>query len=289
MGAALKRSWRLRIFAWLLALASGAGASEASQPTRVISLLPSATEAVCILGACDRLIGVDVFSQYPAQVKTLPQLGKTWQPDLERIVQLKPHVVFMGNNAPAQHRLESLGLQVVNVEAVTLQDIQRMLSLVDRSLQVQRADRVWSEIQGRLDAVVSSVRKTSMQPQRVYLEVDAALYAAGPHSYLGQLLAMLGANNIAPEVGNAFPRLSPEYIIRSAPDLIIKTHSGKLTDLDGIPGFSSVPAARNGRICTLDAHDRLIVTRPGPRVDEAAAILARCMNMEFSKKHHEKQ
>lgn len=274
--------------AWLCmaaALALGGACAEAGQPSgnppqRIISLLPSATETVCALGACDRLVGVDEFSQDPPQVRNLPQLGKTWQPDLERIVQLRPDGVLVGKVPGVIERLQAAGIPYLVADASTVEEVHAMLFKVDALLQTQRAEPVWQGLQARLDEIAQT--QQGQAAQRVYLEVDPAMFAAGPHSFMGQLLKRLVAINIAPSEGPAFMRLSPEFVLRAEPDLIIVAHHGeslrKLVDRPGWPHMRAMqPAQRDARVCQLSQDDSRRVTRPGPNFDEAARIFNRCL------------
>ena len=85
-------------------------------PQRIVSLLPSLTETVCALGKCDRLVGVDRYSNYPASVRGLPQVGGGIDPIIEAVVALKPDVVLMAKSSRGAQRLEALGLKVVALE-----------------------------------------------------------------------------------------------------------------------------------------------------------------------------
>ena len=188
---------------------------------RVISLLPSATEAVCILGACDRLIGVDDFSLDPPSLADLPRLGKTWQPNLEAIVQLQPDLVLVGRTPQVIKKLQALNLNVQEVDAVSVKDVSTVLQHLDNLLATQHAPEVIAAMEQKLQVL----RNQAMQApkQRVYIELDAALYSAAPSSFIGELLELLSANNIADTPNTAYPTLSPEYIVQHAPDLIIQT------------------------------------------------------------------
>lgn len=250
----------------------------AAPPQRIVSLLPSATEAVCALGACDRLVGVDVFSQDPPAVRHLPQLGRTWQPDIERIVQLQPDLVLVGRG-PALQRLQATGLRVLEVDATTVDEVHRSLLKIDAALQQQRAPALWQQLQQRLQQIAQEVQdaRQGQAAPRVYLEVDAAMYTAAPQSFMGELLTLLGARNIAPADTASFPRLSPEYVVRADPDRIIQSHAATARELVQRPGWSQLRAVRSGQLCQLSASESRVVTRPGPRLDEAAAVLARCL------------
>ena len=251
-------------------------------PQRIVSLLPSATEAVCALGACARLVGVDDFSLDPPQVQHLPRLGRTWEPHIEALVQLRPDLVLIGNTPPVRQRLQALGVPVLEVDANTLPEVRQALQRIDTALQLGQADALWARLQTRLQTLAR--QQQAQPPLRVYLEVDGAMYAAGPQSFLGQLLDQLGAQNIAPASASAtplpFPRLSPEWVLAANPDLIVLAHQGAAAapPLWQRPGWAHLRAAQQPqRICHLNAAQVRTVTRPGPRLNEAAAILADCL------------
>lgn len=270
---------------WLLAAAAlcWAGVAQAAPPQRIVSLLPSATETVCALGACDRLVGVDEFSQDPPQVRSLPQLGKTWQPDMERIVALKPDLVLLGQVQGVVARLQAARIPYLVADAATIEQVQSMMLKVDEALETGQALAVWQQMQYRLETVVAPVKaRHQTRGPRVYLEVDPAMYAAGPRSFMGQLLGYLGVRNITPDAASSFIRLSPEFVLRADPDLIILAHQGSsLRKLEDRPGWQKMRAMQHdqkkSRICQLTAEEGRTVTRPGPRLDEAAAIFAACL------------
>src|SRR5688572_25539015 len=122
----------------LLAAAAGAHALQvtddrgtrvdfAQPPQRIVSLLPSLTEFVCALQACDRLVGVDDYSNHPAWVRSLPHVGGLEDARIESIVALKPDLVLVPTSSRALDRLQSLGLKVLALEPRTFADVQRVL------------------------------------------------------------------------------------------------------------------------------------------------------------------
>lgn len=270
---------------WLLAAAAlcWAGVAQAAPPQRIISLLPSATETVCALGACDRLVGVDEFSQDPPQVRSLPQLGKTWQPDMERIVALKPDLVLLGRVDGVIARLQAARISYLVADAATIEQVQAVMHKVDGVLETGKASIVWQQMLHRLETVTAPIKaRNQSRAPRAYLEVDPAMYAAGPRSFMGQLLGHLGVRNITPDAASPFIRLSPEFVLRADPDLIILAHHGSsLRKLEDRPGWQKMRAVQPGqkqhRVCQLTEEESRAVTRPGPRLDEAAAIFAACL------------
>ena len=101
-------------------------------PQRIISLVPSLTEMLCELGACDRLIGTDRYSNYPEQVKSLPKAGGLDDANVELILALKPDIVLLWASARIPQQLESLGLKVIALEPKTLEDVERILKKFER-------------------------------------------------------------------------------------------------------------------------------------------------------------
>ena len=245
-------------------------------PQRIVSLLPSLTESVCALGACARLVGTDRFSNSPTSVIDLPKLGGIDDAQIERIVALRPDVVLLSTSARVIDRLESLGLKVLVLEARDHADVKRSLTLLAQMLGTPaEAERVWSAIERDTRMAAERV-PAALRGQRVYFEVDATPYAAGAGSFIGETLARLGMANAVPAELGPFPKLNPEYVVRLQPDIVM-ANERNLADMPKRPGWSTLRALKNGRSCgfALDRYELLI--RPGPRMGEAALVLADCL------------
>lgn len=244
-------------------------------PRRIVSLLPSLTETVCELGACQRLVGVDRYSNYPAAVRSLPQVGGGLDPSVEAIVALKPDLVLMATSSRASERLESLGVKVVALEPKTAADVRRVLGKVGQVLDVPDAQRVWRVIDAGVSAAAQSLPPRA-RATRVYFEVNAGPYAAGPTSFIGETLEKLGVRNIiGPELG-PFPKINPEFVVRADPDLIMVSERNG-NGLEQRPGWAGMRAIREGRICRFTSEQSDVLVRPGPRMAEAARLMARCI------------
>jgi iron complex transport system substrate-binding protein len=244
-------------------------------PQRIVSLLPSLTETVCELGQCQRLVGVDRYSNYPEGVRSLPQVGGGLDPNIEAIVALKPDVVLMAASSRAAERLRSLGLKVVALEPKTHGDVQRVLNKVGQLLEVPDAQRVWRVIDAGMSAAAQSL-PARVKNTRVYFEVNRAPYAAGETSFIGETLTRLGAKNIVPANLGPFPKLNPEYVVRANPDLIMvgdRNYAG----MEGRPGWGVIRAVKEGRVCVFTPAQSDLLVRPGPRMAEGARIMAQCL------------
>ena len=244
-------------------------------PKRIVSLLPSITETVCALGGCSRLVGVDRYSNWPASVRALPQLGGGIDPNVEAVVAQKPDLVLLAKSSRVVERLESLGLKVLVLEPKNHADMRRVLDKIGQVLGTGDAQRVWREIDASVSAAAQSL-PASVKNTRVYYEVNSGPYAAGEGSFMGETLTRLGAKNIVPAAMGPFPKINPEFVARANPDVIM-VGERSAQGLEQRPGWSSMRAVRDGRICRFKAEDSDVLVRPGPRMGEAARLMANCL------------
>ena len=247
----------------------------AQPPQRIVSLLPSLTETVCELGQCARLVGVDRYSDFPESVRSLPQLGGGLDPNIEAVVALRPDLVLMAASSRAVQRLESLGLKVVALEPRSYADVRRVLGQVAGLLDVPDAPRVWRAIEAGVEAAARSVPPAA-QHLRVYFEVGRGPYAASEASFIGETLARLGVKNIVPGELGPFPRINPEFVVRSDPDLIMISQA-EAPGLESRPGWSRMRAVRGRHVCLFSPADSQLMVRPGPRMAQAAQLMAQCI------------
>jgi len=244
-------------------------------PLRIVSLLPSLTATVCELGRCDRLVGVDRYSNYPDSVQKLVQVGGGLDPNIEAIVALKPDVVLMAKSSRAGERLEALGLKVVALEPKTHADVQRVMLKIGALLEVPDAQRIWRDIDAGVSAAARSL-PPSVRGLRVYFEVNQGPYAAGESSFIGETLSRFGVSNIVPAKLGPFPKLNPEFVVRANPTLIMVSQSN-VNGLQARPGWHSIRALREGRLCVFSTQEANVMVRPGPRMAEAARLMAQCI------------
>ena len=247
----------------------------AQSPQRIVSVLPSLTETVCELGQCPRLVGADRYSNYPDRVRTLPKVGGGLDPNIEAIIALKPDVVLLATSSPAAARLESLGIKVVALEPKSYADARRVLEIVGKLLDVADAQRVWRAMDAGVSAAAQSIPERARNA-RVYFEVNSAPYAAGESSFIGETLTRLGARNIVPAALGPFPKINPEFVVRANPDVIM-VGDATFAGMAQRPGWAGMPAIKAKRICVFTPEQSDIMVRPGPRMAEAARLMAECL------------
>lgn len=239
-------------------------------------MVPGLTESVCVLGACGRLVGTDRYSNWPAEVAALPKLGGLDDAQVERIVALKPDLVLIAPSARAVERLRALGLQVLAPPTRSHQDVRdNLLRLGELLGEPQRALQAWADIERQMAAAAQHV-PPAWRGRSVYFEVDAGPYAAGPESFIGQTLQRMRLANIVPAALGPFPKLSPEFVVRAQPQVLVADER-QAREMAQRPGWAALPALQAGHLCAFAPARFDVLVRPGPRMGEAALLLADCI------------
>ena len=284
-----RRAWRWIAAGWLAAASLAAHAQPIAvvddrgtehrfdaPPQRIVSMLPSLTETAWVLGAGERLVGVDRYSDWPAEVARLPHLGGLDDAQIEAIAALKPDLILASTASRVLDRLQALGFKVVRLKSDSHADMRRSLNLVARLLGTpDEGERVWARLQREIAAAAARV-PAHLRGQRVYFEIGDGPYAAGTGSFVGETLARLGLANIVPPELGPFPKLNPEYVLRARPELIMGMQR-ELPALARRPGWATLAAVREQRLCGFAPAAYDMLTRPGPRLGESAALLADCL------------
>jgi iron complex transport system substrate-binding protein len=261
---------------------TGRSVTFARAPQRVVTLLPSLTETVCVLGACDRLLGTDRYSNWPTTVKNLPKLGGGLDPNVESVLGLRPDLVLVSRSSPAVQRLRDVGLRVLAFDANNRAEQVLVMRKVAQSLGLSL-----QQLQPVLDRIEQSVQQAaarvpaSQRGRSVYFEVSASPHAAGQASFIGELLQALGLRNIVAADMGPFPKLNPEWVLRQAPQIIMVSEAN-WPALRARPGWASSSTMQKalGQACVYKAKEHDILVRPGPRLDEAVALILRCLDSQ---------
>jgi iron complex transport system substrate-binding protein len=274
--------WQVQAWAGAIEVRDGRGALVrlAAPPQRIVSLLPSLTETVCDLGACDRVVATDRWSNWPARIQGLPKVGGLDDPNLEMIVAQRPDLVLVAPSSRLATRLRGLGLTVAELDANTLAQAEQVMQQVAALLGMpQQGRKRWQVLQAGLDVAATQV-PVAARGQRVYFEISSTPFAAGEASFIGQLLSRLGAAHAVPAALGPFPKLNPEYVVKADPDLIMVSAQDVpgLVQRPGWSGMKAVKGAAQGRVCGLTSAEMDLLARPGPRLAQGAQVLVRCLS-----------
>ena len=247
-------------------------------PQRIVSLLPSLTETVCVLGRCEHLVGVDRYSNWPASVRSVPVVGGGLDPSIERIVALKPDLVLAAGSTRGAERLQALGLKVLRLEPRNHADAQRVFMAVGQALHLSDGDvqRAWQRIEAEVKTEVGGLSPAA-RSMRVYVEVSPTPHGASESSFIGETLQRMGVGNILPARLGPFPQVNPEFVVLAQPDVILVGDSSRDSLLKR-PGWTRLSAIQQQRVCVLTPAESDMLVRAGPRMAEGVRLMVACLN-----------
>ena len=258
-------------------------------PERIVSLTPSNTEIVCALDACDRLVGVTDFDDYPPQVADVDHVVINAQVDVELVVAAEPDLVIAAGNeiTPSSviAQLQDLDLPVLVLYPETLDEVYADIDLVGTLLDAEdEAAELVAGMQERVDAVVEAVVDVD-RPRTLYevFYAEGSTYTAGDGSFLASLIDLAGGD---PVTGDAQGLIGSEDLVAADPQLILlgtASYDPSLADPEAAlaavaarPGWADLAAVADGRV--VPYTDDIVTTRPGPRIVDGLEALARAIH-----------
>lgn len=255
-------------------------------PQRLVTLAASLTEIVFALGQGHRLVGVEQFSNYPEAARALPKVGSYINPDVERVVALRPDLVLAikdGNPYHSVARLEGLGLPVYAVDPRNLQGVIATVVEIGGLLGVDDvAAELAADLTRRWQRLLHLNNRLSQRP-RVFFQIGTTpIVAVGTQTFLNELITTAGGINLT--AGKIpYPRFSQEQVVALRPDIIVITSMtrGEVFDKvkEGWRRWPSLPAVKENRIYLIDSD---IVDRPSPRIFDGLEELFRLLHPEMA-------
>jgi iron complex transport system substrate-binding protein len=291
--AAVSKSVNVRLAVALLAVALVCGrvhgqAPPHRGPQRIISLIPATTEMLFAMGAGNRLVGIGNYDRFPPEVSTLPRVGGLLDPDVEKVISLKPDLVLVyATQADLKRQLERAQIPLYEYAHHGLPDIlDTMRALGERIGMKAGADAAAARIRQQLDATRARVAsRPRPKTLLVFGREQGAIRrvnASGGLGFLHDVLELAGGTDVLGDLRQQSVDMSTEMIITRAPEAIIELHYG-----DPLPparleaerrvwnALASVPAVKTGRVHLL-VGDEFVV--PGPRIAVAADRFARALH-----------
>jgi iron complex transport system substrate-binding protein len=291
-----KKKNNLAFFVFLVAfvpLVTGTFARvQEGAPRRIISFIPAVTEILFALGVGDRVVAVGSFDTYPPEIQTLPRVGALLDPNLERILSLRPDLVTVyGSQTDLRAQLEDAKVPLFLYSHADLSDVTK--TILDLGARIGRTDRA-RELTAEIARGLSAVRqRVSNRPRPRTLIVFGresytlrGIYASGGYGFIHDMVTAAGGDNVFADLKQQAVQATTELIIARRPDVILELRAEPLGDerqvreLASWTPLSSVPAVRGGRIHII-ADPRTVI--PGPRVAEGAAVIARVLHPEAFK------
>ena len=252
---------------------------DAAPARRIVSLNPSLTAILVALGASDQLVGVDVWShrQNPHLV-ALPTVGGLYNPSLEALVAATPDLVVYVPSAEQRDfhsRLAALGVRVEAFDPLRFEDVLTSIERLGRIAGAEASARARTDAIRAARAELEAAVAGRSRPRAVLILQRDPLFVVGSGNFIDEMLASVGAANIGAEQGEGYPRVSLEWLVAQAPEVILDSSRDVDPPATYWARFGSLPAVASGRVVRLPVGT---ATLPGPALDEALRLLARSIH-----------
>jgi len=257
---------------WNMSMAL-AGTVPVDKP-RYISLAPSTTEILFALELDDEIVGVSSFCNYPPKAQSKVKVGTFSQPCIEKILSLKPDIIFCTGleQAPIITKLKQLNLKICVSDPSDFEELLASIKEIGRLVNKEnRAAALIEEMKKNIEEISSKVALIPHEARpMVFVEIwDNPLMTAGKGSFIDELIKLAGGINIASDTKRPYSYFSPEQVIKHNPNCIILAYMNEKNPLNIIRerlGWNNISAVKNNRIYS-DINPDLFL-RPGPRLIE---------------------
>lgn len=263
-------------------------------PHRIVSLIPAVTEVLFAIGAGPQVVGIGTFDNYPPEAQTRARVGGLIDPDIERILSLRPDlVVVYGTQDDLKGQMERARIPVFLYEHAGLPDIGVTIHAIGRRVgQAQRSEALASQ----LDQDIADLRRRvagRARPRTLLIfgrddgQTLRGVYASGGRGFLHDMLLVAGGDNVFADVDRQSVQATSELILARAPEVILEISATAATssksiqpDLRAWNMLASVPAVRNRRVYLLAGSEMVV---PGPRFASAIRRIAQALHPEAFK------
>ncbi len=250
---------------------------------RIVTLAPHLTELVFTVGAGDRLVGVDAYSDYPPAATRIARVGDAFQVDYERLLALRPDLVLVwttGMPEAVMSRIAQLGMRVERVSISRLADISAALlqigELTGTGPQARRAARAFDE-----EVAALRSRNAGLAPVTVFYQIsETPLYTVSGRHVISELIELCGGRNVFADLEQVAPPVGLEAVIERNPQLIVTADGAQGNPLSLWHRWPDLAAVRLGNLHTVDADK---VARSTTRIVQGAAQICAAIDSARSK------
>lgn len=253
------------------------------KPEKIVSLIPSNTEAVFALGSGEKVIGVSENDNYPEETKDIQKIGGM-EIDTEMILALQPDIVLAHesahNSKEGIQQLKDAGIPVLIVnDAKSFKEVYMSIEMIGTAIgELDKAKEIVKTMQNKLEKIKEKAKAIKSEDRKsVFVEVSPSpeIYTTGKNTFMDEMLDIISADNVAGEL-DGWVKLDEESMIAANPDVIITTYGyytgDPVKEVTGRNGWADIQAVKNGEV--FDVHSD-IVTRSGPRLIEGVEELAK--------------
>lgn len=250
--------------------------------SRFVSLAPNLTEIIYAIGAGAGLVGRTTYCNYPAEAKQVEEVGDTLKPSIEKIIALRPQVVFVSTASQLEAFTSELEAHHIAVYVTNASDLAGVFHSIERIADLLKrrpqADELLKQMRARVAEVEDKVKLRP--PVKVFYQVsDEPLYTIGRDAFLTDLIRRAGGISVTADIPGAWPRYSAESALAARPEAIVLPTGGSMGNANSnVAGaLKRSPAVANNRVYKInDDH----LSRPGPRSVDGLEELARALHPE---------
>jgi cobalamin transport system substrate-binding protein len=255
-----------------------------AQPRRIISIIPATTEMLFAMGAGDRVVAIGSYDKFPLEVEKLPRVGALLDPDVERIISLRPDlVVLYGTQQDLRAQLERAQIPYFPYVHKGLPDISETIRALGARVGVgARANALAAKLEQQIQGVRAKVASRPRVKTLVVFGRERGtlrgIDASGGYGFLHDMLEAAGGINVLADIKTQAVQMSTEMVLARAPEVILELQYGRdnsRADLKPWDTLATVPAVRNKRVYLLQGEEFVV---PGPRVAAATERLARTLH-----------
>jgi cobalamin transport system substrate-binding protein len=263
-----------------------------SRPRRIISLIPAVTEMLFAIGAGPQVVAVSSFDRYPPDVTKLQRVGALLDPDVERILSLRPDLVAVyASQSDLRTQLERAKIPVYVYRHAGLADVLVTLTQIGERVGHGREARdLVQSIQARISAVRRRVTDRARPRSLIVFDRETlalrGIYASGGIGFVHDMVSAAGGDNVFSDVKQQSVQATTELVLTRRPEVILELRGDpvapdvKAKEIGVWRALTSLPAVRDSRVYFLD-DQRTVV--PGPRIAEGIELIARTLHPDAFK------
>lgn len=250
-------------------------------------MAPNLTEILFGLGLDEEIAGVTKYSTYPPQAQEKTCVGTFWQPDVEAVLALGPTLMvnlWFDQQAALVSRMERIGCETLTLRIENIDQLYQAIVEIGKAVNKQpQAQLMVERLQGKQSEIIARYAGRE-KPKVLWVIQRYPFRVAGRDTFVNELIEMAGGVNAIGPTLTQYPPINTEEVIGSLPDVIIEPvmdaeqfEEQKKSAEEFYHRYAIVPAVRNGKIHIIDGD---LVSRLGPRLDEAAELVAGCLWQE---------
>jgi iron complex transport system substrate-binding protein len=249
--------------------------SQEKEKLRIISLTPATTEILFALGLDKEIIAVTSLCNYPALARQKEKIGTFSQPNIEKILFLKPDIIFCTGLEQARTviKLKQLKQNIFISDPANINELfQSIMQIGKITRKEQEAKDLVDRMKARINKITAlAIKVPKEKKQKVFIEIwHNPLTACGKNSFINELIELAGGINITSDITSIYSSVSQEIVLNRNPDCIILAYMGLASSIEQVktrPGWRNITAVRNNRVYNDISPDVLL--RAGPRTPEA--------------------